>query len=130
MVRMMRLSLVLVGLCLLLTACKRHGVLIQHELAGTWAVELGGNLRIKEVIQPNGGYESQISGYTNGQIATINGILMVSGNNLTDMVTKHEQTNLPSPAILHGSLVHIDGQEWIAKWEGLPGVMVARRIAP
>lgn len=125
---MMRLPFALVLLTLLLAACNRPGVKIQQELAGTWVVDLGGNLRSTDVIQPNGSYECQITGDANGRIVTIDGILLVKGENLIDTVTKHQSTNLLAPVVFHGHVVRIDDHEFVAQWDGLTNATLARKI--
>ena len=127
---MMRFPLALILLSLLLTACNRPGAKIQQELAGTWVVDLGGNLRSTDVIKPNGSYECQITGDASGRIVTVDGILLVKDNLLTDTVTKHNDTNLPAPPVFHGHLISIDEHQFIAQWDGLTNATVARKIAP
>jgi hypothetical protein len=126
---MMRYPLALILLSLLLTACNRPGIKTQRELAGTWVVDLGGNLRSTDVIKPNGSYECQITGNTNARIITVDGILLVQGNLLVDTITKYNTTNLPVPAVFRGHVISIDEHEFVAQWDSLTNATVARKIA-
>jgi hypothetical protein len=128
--RMKKLPFALILLSLWLTACNRPGVKIQQELAGTWVVDLGGNLRSTDVIQPNGSYECQITSDAHGRTATIGGILLVRGDSLIDTVIRHQSTNLLTPTIFHGHVLHIDDREFIAQWDGLTNATVARKVEP
>ena len=125
---MKRLTFALVLTSLWLTACNRPGVKIQQQLAGTWVVDLDGNVRSTDVIQPNGSYECQITGTAHGGTVIIGGILAVNGDSLVNTVTKHQSTNLLAPEIFRGHVVHIDDREFIAQWDGLTSPTVARKV--
>ena len=115
-------------LSLMLTACGRRDAKIQHDLVGTWDVDLGQNFHSTTVIHSDGTFEAQVSGYTNGEIVKIEGTFRAKDGDLVDTVTKSSMTNRPVPYVLHGHLISIDDHECVMKWDGATNETHSRKV--
>jgi hypothetical protein len=104
----MKTILTFVLLSFLLAGCSRHDATIQRELTGTWTRQFGNGFRITNVIAPDGSYQCQIVGLTNGTIDSLEGRLIAKNGVLIDTVTKDSDTNQQTPRIMQWQIVHID----------------------
>ena len=104
----MKTILAFVLLSLLLAGCSRRDTTIQKELTGTWTRQFGHGYQITNVIAPDGSYQCQIVGLTNGTINSLEGRLIAKNGVLIDTVTKDSNTNQQTPRVMQWQIVHID----------------------
>lgn len=116
-------------LSLLLTGCGRSDVQIQQEITGTWLVHFGGKVQSINVISPDGSYTATISGFKDGRVIRIQGMIHASDGELIETITRDNDPKQMLPMIVHGRIVSLDGQQMVTKWGGNPSTTtVARRI--
>jgi hypothetical protein len=111
--RTMKTMLTFVLLSFLLAGCSRRDATIQRELTGTWTRDFGNGFRITNVISPDGSYQCQIVGLTNGTIDSLEGRLIAKNGVLIDTVTKDSETNQQTPRVMQWQIVHIDRHELV-----------------
>ena len=109
----MKTILAFVLLSLLLAGCSRRDTTIQKELTGTWTRQLGHGFQITNVIAPDGSYQCQIVGLTNGAIDTLEGSLVAKNGVLIDTVRKDSDTNQQTPRVMQWQIVQIDKHELV-----------------
>ena len=126
----MKYTITFIFLSLLLTGCGRRDAKIQQELTGTWVVDFGHGMSDRTAIHSDGSFESQITGYTNGSVVSLEGTFLAKDGELVETVTKHSQTNAPVPFVMHGHIIRFDGHELVTKWDTAASDSVARKVEP
>lgn len=102
---------------------------IRKEMPGTWVVNLGHDAESTTTVQPDGSFLCQIHGWTkNGSIVRLRGTCQVEAGTLIMTVTSDSRTNLTTPTILHGQIIHWDDSRHVVRWSGMPYDTVSERV--
>ena len=109
----MKTILTFVLLSFFLSGCSQRDAAIQRQLTGTWTRQFGNGFRITNVIAPDGSYQCQIVGLTNGTIDSLEGRLIAKNGVLIDTVTKDSETNQQTPRVSQQQIVRIDGHQLV-----------------
>jgi hypothetical protein len=127
----MKSAFTFILLSLLLTGCGRSDVQIQHEITGTWLVHFGGKVQSTNVISPDGGYTATITGFKDGRVIRIQGMIHARNGELIETIIRDTDPSQMLPMIVNGRIIRLDSQQMITKWGGNPSTTtVAQRIRP
>ncbi|MSU59919.1 MAG: hypothetical protein EXS35_17420 [Pedosphaera sp.] len=115
----MRLTLILLLACLLVTACNRHGASTPDKFPpGTWVVE--GNypwdakFKSTVVVAQDGVYRCQLVTHNSSNVVRtveFEGTFQIQDGMLVDTVTKHSQTNGPASITTRERILRISPRE-------------------
>jgi hypothetical protein len=121
-------AIIFILLSCLLTACGGRDAELQRKLTGTWDGDLGQNVHSRTVVHADGSFEALLTGYPNGELIKIEGMLQAKEGRLIDTVTKCSATNVPVPYVLHGRMVRIDDHECVVRWDGATNETHSRKV--
>jgi hypothetical protein len=109
----MKTILTFVLTSLLLAGCSRRDATIQGNLTGTWTHDWGNGIHGTSVIASDGGYQCEISGFTNGRVVRLEGTMIVKHGVLIDTLTTDSQTNAQTPRIFQWQIDHMNNHEFV-----------------
>ncbi len=100
----------------------------RSRLAGTWIVNVGGNVQFITTVTPNGTYVCRLDGLTNGVTRRLEGTEQIKNGFLIDLCTYDSQTNTSVPRTNRFRIIRMNDHEMVLKWDGNPYETVVRKI--
>ena len=100
----------------------------RSRLAGTWVVDMGGNVQQVIATALNGSYVCQLVGLTNGGIRRLEGTVQIKNGFLIDLCTYDSQTNAGVPRTNSARIVRMNDHEMVLHRDENSSETVVRKI--
>jgi hypothetical protein len=126
----MKQFIFLVSLTVALAGCHPNGdAEMRKQLLGEWVLELqyptGGKFKSTTEITQGGAYTCHIVAEGESNVlrtAELEGTFEIKNGVLIDTMTKHSNTNANLPSVSRGSIVRMNSQELVVRFEQQDGI--------
>ena len=100
----------------------------RSRLAGTWVVDMGGNVQQVITVALNGSFVCQVGGFTNGETVRLEGTEQIKNGFLVSICTYDSQTNVLVPWTDRARIVRMNDHEMVLQRGDNSSETVVRKI--